>query len=112
MSLATPHMLRVMGYGTFLFFAAVTYLGVVYVYFCMPELKGRSIESMDDLFEHRLWEMFRYAYPTEEDKVRKDVQRRMLDETKGVGGVVAVQTERASGTEDSDGAGGKASAQV
>ncbi|KAL8294708.1 hypothetical protein RB600_000584 [Gaeumannomyces tritici] len=100
-SLATPHMLRVMGYGTFLFFAGVTYVGVVYVYFCMPELKGRSIESMDDLFEHRLWEMFRHAYPTEDEKVRKDVQRQMLDETKGAEGVV--HAERSSATEDSDG---------
>ncbi|EJT72203.1 quinate permease [Gaeumannomyces tritici R3-111a-1] len=100
-SLATPHMLRVMGYGTFLFFAGVTYVGVVYVYFCMPELKGRSIESMDDLFEHRLWEMFRHAYPTEDEKARKDVQRQMLDETKGAEGVV--HAERSSATEDSDG---------
>ncbi|KAL8415375.1 hypothetical protein RB596_006108 [Gaeumannomyces avenae] len=100
-SLATPHMLRVMGYGTFLFFAGVTYVGVVYVYFCMPELKGRSIESMDDLFEHRLWEMFRHAYPTEVEKVRKVLQRQMLDETKGAEGVV--HAERSSATEDSDG---------
>ncbi|KAL8391864.1 hypothetical protein RB595_002168 [Gaeumannomyces hyphopodioides] len=101
-SLATPHMLRVMEYGTFLFFAGITYVGVVYIYFCMPELKGRSIESMDDLFEHRLWEMFRYAYPTEEEKVRKDVQRQMLDEANGVDGVV--HAERSSATEDEDGA--------
>lgn len=29
---------------------------------------------MDDLFKHPLWMMWKYAYPKEEDKVRKDVQ--------------------------------------
>lgn len=29
---------------------------------------------MDDLFTHPLWMMWKYAYPKEEDKVRKDVQ--------------------------------------
>lgn len=29
---------------------------------------------MDDLFKHPLWMMWKYAYPKEEDKIRKDVQ--------------------------------------
>jgi hypothetical protein len=29
---------------------------------------------MDDLFKHPLWMMWKYAYPKEEDKTRKDVQ--------------------------------------
>jgi hypothetical protein len=33
-----------------------------------------TIEFMDDLFKHPLWMMWRYVYPKEEDKVRKDVQ--------------------------------------
>lgn len=71
---ATPHMFRSMGYGSFLFFGVVTYVGVIFIYFCLPELKGRSIESMDDLFQHSLWTMFKRAYPTEDEKVRHDVQ--------------------------------------
>ncbi|KAH7014717.1 quinate permease [Macrophomina phaseolina] len=78
---ATPSMMTHLGWGTFLLYAMLTYTGVVFVYFCMPELKGRSIESMDDLFAHSIWTMFRRAYPTEEEKVRHDVHAKMaLDE--------------------------------
>lgn len=34
---------------------------------------------MDDLFKHPLWMMWKYAYPKEEDKVRRDVQQTMYD---------------------------------
>ncbi|KXJ94921.1 sugar transporter [Microdochium bolleyi] len=71
---ATPHMLVTMAWGTFLLYAMLTYLGVVFIFFCLPEMKGRSLESMDDLFKRPLWTMWRHAYPTEEEKVRRDVQ--------------------------------------
>lgn len=71
---ATPLMLEEMGWGTFLLYAMLTYGGVVFIYFCLPEMKGRSIESMDDLFQRPLWTMWKHAYPTEEEKVRQDVQ--------------------------------------
>lgn len=71
---ATPLMMTHMGYGTFLFFGVSTYIGVIWIFFCLPELKGRSIESMDDLFSRSLWTMWRHAYPTEEEKVRHGVQ--------------------------------------
>ncbi|KAH6880523.1 quinate permease [Thelonectria olida] len=88
---ATPHMLTKMKYGTFLFFAVVTYIGVVFVYFCLPELKGRSIESMDDLFSHSLWTMFKRAYPTEEEKVRQDVQEILSHQKSGQAEVSLVE---------------------
>jgi hypothetical protein len=71
---ATPVMLDEMGWGTFLLYAMLTYGGVVFIFFCLPELKGRSIESMDDLFQRPLWTMWKHAYPTEDEKVRRDVQ--------------------------------------
>lgn len=71
---ATPNMITEMGYGTFLLYSVLTYIGVVFIYFCLPEMKGRSIESMDDLFQRPLWTMYKHAYPTEEEKVRSDVQ--------------------------------------
>ncbi|KAK1723563.1 hypothetical protein CaCOL14_001190 [Colletotrichum acutatum] len=77
---ATPHMLSTMKYGTFLFFSIMTYIGVIFVFFCLPELKGRSIESMDDLFAHSLWTMFKRAYPNEDEKVRHDVQEQLQHE--------------------------------
>ncbi|KPM46366.1 hypothetical protein AK830_g141 [Neonectria ditissima] len=92
---ATPHMFSTMGYGTFLFFGIVTYVGVIFVYFCLPELKGRSIESMDDLFQRSLWTMFKRAYPTEEEKVRHDVQEILYNEKTEGGRVSMVEdTER------------------
>lgn len=66
---AVPHMMRTMGYGTFLFFGCSTLFGVCVFYVILPELKGRSLEAMDDLFERPLYTMFKHAYPTEEEKV-------------------------------------------
>ena len=70
---ATPDMITNMGWGVFLLYAMLTYSGVVFIYFCLPELKGRSIESTDDLFQRPLWTMWRHAYPTEEEKVRQGI---------------------------------------
>lgn len=93
---ATPSMMTHLGWGTFLLYAILTYTGVVFIYFCMPEMKGRSIESMDDLFQHSIWTMFKRAYPTEEDKVRHDVGDLMHGQAKAVteektGGSVQVE---------------------
>ncbi|KAG6355470.1 hypothetical protein INS49_003432 [Diaporthe citri] len=79
---ATPSMMTHMGWSTFLLYAVLTYIGAVFVYFCMPEFKGRSIESMDDLFQHSIWSMWRHAYPTEEEKVRHDVQEHVLQKAR------------------------------
>jgi len=81
-----------------LMYAVLTYAGVGFIWLCMPEtkvgsltpssqdcmalivyFKGRSIESMDDLFKHPLYMMWKYAYPKEEDKVRRDVQQTLFD---------------------------------
>lgn len=35
---------------------------------------------MDDLFKHPLYMMWKYAYPKEEDKVRRDVQQNLFDD--------------------------------
>jgi hypothetical protein len=66
---AVPHMMSKMGYGTFLFFGCATWFGIVVFFFILPDLKGRSLESMDDLFERPLPTMWKHAYPTEEEKV-------------------------------------------
>ncbi|KAJ1323329.1 MFS transporter SP family solute carrier family 2 (myo-inositol transporter) member 13 [Microdochium nivale] len=71
---ATPHMLENMLWGTFVLYAGLTYLGVAFIFLCLPEIKDRSIESMDDLFKRSLWVMWRHAYPTDEEKVLLAVQ--------------------------------------
>ncbi|GAM41025.1 hypothetical protein TCE0_041r13827 [Talaromyces pinophilus] len=76
---ATPNMITEMGYGVFLLYSLLTYSGVVFIYFCLPEMKGRSIESMDDLFQRPLWTMWKHAYPTEEETVRAGVKEKVDD---------------------------------
>ncbi len=39
---ATPSMMTHLGWGTFLLYAILTYIGFVFVYFCMPEFKGKG----------------------------------------------------------------------
>lgn len=46
----TPVMMDSIGYGTFLFFASVATLAQVWVFFCVPETKGLTLEEMDKLF--------------------------------------------------------------
>ncbi|OGM50635.1 putative sugar transporter [Aspergillus bombycis] len=74
---ATPNMITEMGWGVFLLYALLTYAGVVFIFFCLPELKGRSLESIDDLFQRPLWSMWRHAYPTEEEKTRQGIPQLM-----------------------------------
>lgn len=76
---ATPNMITDMGWGIFMLFSMLTYFGTGFIWLCMPETKGRSIESMDDLFEKPLWMMWKYAYPKDQDKVRQDVQQTVFD---------------------------------
>jgi hypothetical protein len=66
-SRAVPNMLLPVAYGgispqgTFWFFAAVTLLGGLWVWFAMPETAGRSLESMDRLFSLPWYKIGRYG---------------------------------------------------
>ncbi|KAI0475407.1 low-affinity glucose transporter HXT3 [Xylariaceae sp. FL0804] len=48
--LATPAMLARLGWGTYIFFAAFCLLALLFVFFCVPETRGRSLEDMDAAF--------------------------------------------------------------
>ena len=37
--------------GTMFFFSAITFIGLVWVYFFLPELAGKSLESIDAIFQ-------------------------------------------------------------
>ncbi|KPI44847.1 Quinate permease [Cyphellophora attinorum] len=54
-------------WGAFVFFASICAVSLVFVFFCMPETAGRSLESMDTLFERPLWHIRKVAYPTKVD---------------------------------------------
>ncbi|GFF24244.1 probable glucose transporter rco-3 [Aspergillus udagawae] len=48
--LSTSPFIAASDYGTFIFFGVVTTIGVLYVWFLVPETKGRTLEEMDELF--------------------------------------------------------------
>ncbi|CAH6722017.1 hexose transporter Hxt9p [[Candida] jaroonii] len=50
-SKALPKMLLTLQpYGTFFFFVGVNFLALTWAWFCIPEVSGRSLESMEELF--------------------------------------------------------------
>lgn len=75
-------------WGAYLFFSLCSFIGVgktnpfhvvqqfhanklpVWIYFFLPEFKGRSIESVDNLYSLSSTEMRKHFYPTEEEKSR------------------------------------------
>lgn len=36
--------------GTFWFFSAITFIGLLWVWFFLPETAGKSLEAMDEMF--------------------------------------------------------------
>ncbi|OJJ07809.1 hypothetical protein ASPVEDRAFT_107389, partial [Aspergillus versicolor CBS 583.65] len=59
---AVPDMLLAMqSYGFFVFCAVVSFLGLVWVWFFVPELAGRSLESTDELFSLPWWKVGRHG---------------------------------------------------
>jgi hypothetical protein len=43
-------MLESWRWGTYIFFCVWTILGGLFVYFCLPETKGKTLEEMDTVF--------------------------------------------------------------
>jgi hypothetical protein len=79
-------------YGAFALFASICFVSLVFVYFALPETKGRSLESMDSLFERPWYTVHKVAYPTEDDlKPNTDLDRFIKDIE---GKDVTVHTER------------------
>ncbi|KAI0787717.1 general substrate transporter [Fomes fomentarius] len=46
----TPTMLDKLGFGTFVFFGAFSFVGGLFILFLVPETKGLSLEEMDEVF--------------------------------------------------------------
>ncbi|KAF7541310.1 hypothetical protein G7054_g676 [Neopestalotiopsis clavispora] len=61
-------------YGAFAFFASICTISLVYVFFSMPETSGRSLESLDSLFERPWYTVWRVAYPKPEDLTVRPVE--------------------------------------
>jgi len=45
-----PPMLAHLKWGTYIFFSVWTVLGGAFIYFCVPETKGKTLEEMDMVF--------------------------------------------------------------
>lgn len=54
-------------YGAFAFFGSICLISLIYVYFAMPETSGRSLESMDSLFERPWYTVHKVAYASADD---------------------------------------------
>ncbi|KAL3297957.1 quinate transport protein [Colletotrichum asianum] len=54
-------------YGAFILFAVICSVSLVYVYLAMPETSGRSLESMESLFNRPWYTVHKVAYPKAED---------------------------------------------
>lgn len=46
----TPPMLDNIGFGTYIFFGCFCFLSFFFVWFFVPETKGRALEEMDEIF--------------------------------------------------------------
>jgi len=45
--------------GTMFFFSAVTLTGLAWVWFCLPELAGKSLEAVDAVFQLKWYQIGR-----------------------------------------------------
>lgn len=66
-------------WGAFVFFGSICVVGLIYVFFAMPETAGRSLESLDSLFQRPWYTVRKVAYPTADDlklesRDRKDAE--------------------------------------
>ncbi|TFD45167.1 sugar porter family MFS transporter [Cryobacterium frigoriphilum] len=52
-SLAFPSLIAAMGFGTFLLFAAVCALGVLFMITAAPETRGRTLEDLEEQFRRK-----------------------------------------------------------
>ncbi|EPS28365.1 hypothetical protein PDE_03311 [Penicillium oxalicum 114-2] len=48
--IATPKMVDKMGYGTFIFFGVMCFIGAAFIFFVVPETKNLTLEEMDEVF--------------------------------------------------------------
>jgi sugar porter (SP) family MFS transporter len=66
-------------YGAFAFFGSICIISLAYVFVAMPETSGRSLESMDKLFQRPWYTVWKVAYPRPEDLAASQYSRRADD---------------------------------
>ncbi|KAH7149084.1 general substrate transporter [Dactylonectria estremocensis] len=82
--------------GTFWCFAAVTFIGGLWVFISVPETSGRSLESMDHLFDLPWYKIGLYGNKDAEAKDNAiDEKQRVAEEDHGMG--IEVEDKRRQG---------------
>jgi hypothetical protein len=93
---ALPEMLLEDGlgpHGTFYFFGVVSVVGGVWVWLFVPEAAGRSLETIDKMFDLPWYKIGLYGRRFAEDYDRE--QERIYSDEKKEAGVVVSHTETA-----------------
>jgi MFS transporter, SP family, sugar:H+ symporter len=67
---ATPVMLANITYGTYFLFGSFAVVMGIFVYFFLPETRGRSLEQMDEIFNRGIW-AFRHDNSVPTEKIRE-----------------------------------------
>ncbi|KAL4892997.1 general substrate transporter [Aspergillus ambiguus] len=65
--------------GTFYFFGVVSIIGAIWVWICIPEAAGRSLESIDRLFDLPWYKIGIYGRQAAEDYDRQEVERASIE---------------------------------
>lgn len=97
----TPQMFSTMGeggYGVYFLFASMSAVGVLYVFFLVPETKGIPLEMVDTLFTKGIpaWKAREYTLK-QVQSLRQDFQ----EESKGIGEVEEEYTENVNNNRES-----------
>ncbi|CAL1716172.1 unnamed protein product [Somion occarium] len=85
----TPSMMAHLGFGTFVFFGAFSFLGGLFILFMVPETKGLTLEEMDEVFgsvglvaadQERQEDINRRIGLTQYDREPSDIHEDKIDE--------------------------------
>lgn len=85
--ISTSPFLHASDFGAFIFFGCITTIGALYVYFFVPETKGRTLEEMDELFGAT-------GMATEDAKLKERIEREI--------GLLALLGEGDQGSDDEE----------
>ncbi|KIA75769.1 hypothetical protein HK57_00455 [Aspergillus ustus] len=91
-----PPMFEAWAWGTYIFFAVFLAAGIVWVWFCLPETKGASLEEMDRVFGSRTGEEDAIMLQQARADVGLDQHVEQLAEKAAIGRSEHVDIRRAS----------------
>ncbi|EME79799.1 uncharacterized protein MYCFIDRAFT_37517 [Pseudocercospora fijiensis CIRAD86] len=96
--MVTPIMIQNIGWGTYLFFAAVNAAALPFIYFFYPETSHRSLEEIDFIFAKGYYENISYVKAAKEmPRLTNDDMEALADEY----GLTDVKMKRADSGKDS-----------